>query len=153
VIGQVSGVKFFVLNPSENAGAQGSLSSENDNSVVLKLVYKNFSCIFCGDASSGAMRNIISYDSFLRSDVMKAPHHGGGLGDEEIASDFFIRVSPKVCILSAGDMYKRVARPEPRSNFITYLNSICYETRKYGAIDILSDGSSPYKVKTYGQKN
>lgn len=147
------GVKFFVLNPEEKPKLSEALSSENDNSLVLKLIYKNFSCMLCGDATSAPMQRLLSYDSFLKSDVMKISHHGGRLGDEKIASEFFMQVAPKVCVTSAGQTGRNFAKAGEMPDFITYLNSTSYVTNKDGAITVSIDEKLLYSVKTYISKN
>ena len=137
VIDSPDGVKFFVLNPPGNNNLPKMLSEENDDSVVLKLVYKNFSCMLCGDATAGAISRFLSYDSFLKSDVVKIPHHGGHLGNEEIISDFFDKVSPQICVTSVGIMDRYNTAALQKNNYIKHLNSVSYETKNDGAITIL----------------
>jgi len=147
--------KLFILNPQEKSTSY--LSSEiqsprgsfdlskgpnsaagqiigNDNSIVLKLTYKNFSALFCGDATCNAMKRLNSYGEFLRSDVIKIPHHGGHLGDEDIVKDFFRKVSARIAVTSAGNINNFRNRPQKKSDITAALN---YNTGQSGAISIL----------------
>ena len=75
----LGGAKIYVLNPSNDI----SLSDSNDDSIVFRLVYKNFSALFCGDISSKTMEKLLGYESpMLRSDIIKVPHHGGNMGEQ-----------------------------------------------------------------------
>ena len=147
------GVKFFVLNPRKKNNLPIAASEENENSVVFKMTYKNISALLCGDVTSSSIEHLISYDSFLKSDILKVPHHGGHLGSEENISNFLELVSPKICIISAGKINKYNSQLTKSPEYITRLNSICYRTNDSGAIDISADGRSVLLIKEYRQKN
>jgi len=148
VIRIANGVKFFVLNPPKEADKHGSLSTENDDSVALKLVYNNFSAMLCGDITAKTMSRLMRHDSMLKSDVMKVPHHGGHLGKEEIVMNFFSKVSPRICVTSAGKMY-RYDSSHGKPTLTTCLNSASYNTKDDGAITLLVDSKSSYSVTLY----
>ena len=52
----------------------------NNNSLVCKLVYKNFSMLFTGDIEEVAEKEILRFYEnrldLLRSDCLKVAHHG-----------------------------------------------------------------------------
>lgn len=128
-------VKLFVINPPEDHEGWDA----NDSSVVLKLEYKNFSALFCGDASGKAIENMLKYRDILKSDILKVPHHGGSTGKEGLSKIFFEEVAPTVTIISSG------------VNFHSK-NSATYNTKDNGAIEIISDGLK-FSVKPFYRKN
>lgn len=64
-------VKIKVLSPTNE------LSEDiNDNSIVMKLEYNNFSCLFTGDISNNVEKDLINtYNKYIESDVLKVAHH------------------------------------------------------------------------------
>lgn len=71
-------VKFNIIWPDkENIIKENSL---NNNSLVMKMIYKNFSMLFTGDIEEIAERKIIDTykdnSDILKSDVLKTAHHG-----------------------------------------------------------------------------
>jgi competence protein ComEC len=69
-------VRFDVLAPPPYPQRAG-LHSENDASVVLRLVYGATTVLFTGDVEArGEAWLIAAYGDRLESDVLKVPHHG-----------------------------------------------------------------------------
>jgi len=124
--------KVFVINPPEGR----AYSDTNDSSVVIKIEYKNFSALLCGDISGHAMEGILGYGNFLKSDVLKIPHHGSVAGKEEVAKRFFRIVSPDVSMVSSG----RHSLCKGMSEEKFYFSGVNYDTYKNGAIIIFTDG-------------
>lgn len=169
-------VKIFILNPAKNEEIQDS----NDNSIVCKVVLGNSSILFCGDISSKAMSRIMPYGEFLQSDVVKIPHHGGSMGEESVAKEFFEKLSPRIFVISTNYRYsllpvaKRskelleslesdishtpdfILREIPRANRMRNFRSgerrEIYETCKDGAIKAETDGSRFY-IEAFARKN
>ncbi|MFA5499837.1 MAG: DNA internalization-related competence protein ComEC/Rec2 [Candidatus Omnitrophota bacterium] len=132
--------RLFIINPRE--GPEGL--DANNSSVVLKLQYRDFSVLFCGDIADKAMEAMLGYGGSLKSDVIKVPHHGGSTGKEGTSRLFFQEVAPKVLIISSGaktnkkHLYGDSIPPGP----------VTYNTKENGAIELTSDGSR-FKVKEY----
>lgn len=72
----------------------------NNNSLVCKLVYKNFSCIFTGDIEEIAEKAIIEkYATNLRNlnaTVLKVAHHGSKTSS---IKEFLEAVRPKLALI------------------------------------------------------
>lgn len=152
-IGPFNRVKFFVLNPRENIPDTGQKSDDNDNSIVMKLVYKNFSALLCADITAQPMARLTeSYGKFLKSDVMKVPHHGGSFGDGDEVKKFFQAVSPEISIISVARSNRYRAPSGKTLRIINALNSKCCETKRYGAVVISSNGNG-FKISTTSNKN
>lgn len=87
----------------------------NAGSIVVRLLYKKKSILFCGDTvgrdRGGATDQLIAAEKFMvenksnvkvDSDVVIAPHHGADNGS---SSAFTTAVSPEYVIFSAGHEY------------------------------------------------
>jgi competence protein ComEC len=142
-------VKIFVLNPVD---AVWNINS-NDSSLVLKIIYNDFSALFCGDISSRAMGRINrQYGDLLKSDIVKIPHHGGDVGDRIVVKRFLDIISPQISVTSAGGRYRFSVISKKTQELIGSLDSINYGTKDDGAISIVSDGAH-FKVTPFCQKN
>lgn len=62
-----------ILWPGENG--QILENSINNNSLVFKLIYKNFSLLFTGDIEKIAEKEILNRNINLKADVLKIAHH------------------------------------------------------------------------------
>ena len=134
--------KIFVMNPAK----EEDIADSNDNSIVFKLEYKDFSILSCADISSKVMGRLISYGEFLKSDIVKIPHHGGSIGEENTAKEFFEEAAPKVSVISTGGKYRFFAASKRTRGLLDSLQSNIYETKKSGAIRIITNGSK-FEVK------
>lgn len=73
-------------------------SNENNNSLVLKLVFGGDTYLLSGDIEAGIEQEIIErYRGEV--DVLKVPHHGS---DTSSTASFLAWASPKVSIISVG---------------------------------------------------
>lgn len=89
---------IFVLWPNDK-----DLIEENplnNNSLVCKLIYKNFSMLFTGDIEEIAEKEILrKYNnnlSLLKSTVLKVAHHGSKTSS---CIDFLNAVKPKIALI------------------------------------------------------
>ena len=137
-------VRLYVLNPPE----EQNFSDPNNNSIVIKLEYEKFSAMLTGDISSDAMERIISYDGFLRSDVLKIPHHGGSLGKESVVERFFRLISAEASVTSSGGRYRRGLKKKR----IYGSGATDYDTKVNGAVTIFTKGDG-FNIEPFCQKN
>lgn len=142
-------VRLLILNPRRQ---ERSIYDSNDNSIVAKLIYKSESAIFCGDITASAMERMSSYGALLQSDIMKVPHHGGILGDDETVANFFKKISPEISVVSVGRGNQFKAPAEKTINIITYLGSRCYATKDSGAIEIFLGTDFGKKIRIKEKK-
>ena len=94
-------VKFNIIWPDkENIIKENSL---NNNSLVMKMIYKNFSMLFTGDIEEIAERKIIDIykdnSDILKSDVLKIAHHGSKTSS---INEFLKLVKPKIALIGVG---------------------------------------------------
>ena len=92
---------FDILWPNNsNLITENSL---NNNSIVCKLNYKNFSMLFTGDIEEEAERGILQqYKNNLQifnSDILKIAHHGSNTSS---TLDFLEAANPKIALIGVG---------------------------------------------------
>lgn len=130
---QSDDLNVFFLAPSKE------YSDLNNNSAVLKIVYKNTSFLFMGDAEVKS-ENDISGD--VTADVIKVGHHGS---DTSSGINFVNKVKPKYAII----MVKKDNQYNHPSLEIVKrwekVGSLVYRTDINGNIIISSDGNNLVK--------
>jgi len=145
-------VKFKVLYPltdvvdAVNSGKEKT--DPNNESVVGKLTYKNFSMMFTGDAERKVESEIWADNDAkeLKCDVLKAGHHGSYTASTE---NFVKTVAPSYVLISCGPEEERrntYGHPhlEPLQNYLAEgidKNHI-FCTRWNGTITVVSDGKN-----------
>lgn len=120
----IDDVNFNIIWPDkENIIKENSL---NNNSLVMKMIYRNFSMLFTGDIEEIAERKIIdtykdNYD-ILKSDVLKIAHHGSKTSS---ISEFLNLVKPKIALIGVGGNNKF---GHPSKGVINNLNNLRCES-------------------------
>lgn len=75
----------------------------NNNSLVFKLVYKDFSIMFTGDIEEEAEKAILEQYSNninkLQANILKIAHHGSKTSTTE---NFLKTISPKIALIGVG---------------------------------------------------
>ena len=121
---------FLVMWPSEKPIEENSM---NNNALVTKLIYKDFSCLFTGDIESVAEEELIKKGDSLKSTILKVAHHGSKTSSTE---EFLKEVKPKVALIGVGEDNNY---GHPNENVIQrikkYTNKI-YRTDLNGEINI-----------------
>jgi competence protein ComEC len=111
----------------------------NNHSLVIRLVYKNFSILLTGDICEAAEKVLLKKNPLLKSTILKVPHHGSKTSS---SLPFLKAVDPSIAILSVG--YKNIFRLPNPAVIKRYRNQGCklLRTDRDGAISIETDGSS-----------
>ena len=116
----------------------GTGADANNNSVVLKLAYKDVSFIFCGDIQRQAIEQLLPYSPMLDSTIMKVPHHGSDEGLQE--AYLFQAVSAQLAVISV-DRDNRFGFPAPEvMQRLQRIGTKVYATSDNGAVIISTDG-------------
>jgi len=126
--------KFQVLAPNSS-----KYKDLNDYSIVIRFEYGNRSFMFTGDAEAHSEKEIINNGLELRSDVLKAGHHGSRSSS---SNEFLKKVKPKYAIISCG---KDNDYGHPHKEIIERYNKLgikMLRTDELGTIVCLSDGES-----------
>ena len=122
----------------------------NNNSIVAKLHYNNFSCFFTGDIEEIAEKQILQEykDNLyvLSSTVLKTAHHGSKTSSIQ---DFIEAVKPKISLIGVGENNKF---GHPNDDVISRLENIgskIYRTDKMGEISIMVNSQGKIKIKKH----
>ena len=138
------GVKFKVFAPAKEIVDKGSKTTEghdpNNESVVGKLIFGEFTMMFTGDAEKTEEEPIVkTYGGELQSKILKAGHHGSKTSS---SADFLRAVAPEAALIScgAGNDYGH-----PHTQTMKKFHSMklkIYETDKNGTITVTTDGKT-----------
>ncbi len=114
-----SNLYFYVLWPdSSNFISDNAL---NNNSLVCKLVYFNFSMLFTGDIEEVAEKQLIklySDSDLLSATVLKVAHHGSKTSS---TMDFLELVHPSFALIGVGE---NNSYGHPNSDVLTRLDEL-----------------------------
>lgn len=122
----------------------------NNNSIVAKIIYKNFSILLTGDIEKIAEKQILyeyqNRKEMLKSNCLKIAHHGSQSSSTE---EFLNAVTPKISLIGVGEQNKF---GHPNIEVIERLKLIgtkIYRTDKDGEITIIIDRKGRIKIKKY----
>ncbi len=137
-------VYFEILFPEEELLQENVL---NNNSIVAKLYYKNFSALFTGDIEEIAERKLIEKyknTSKLRSTLLKVAHHGS---KSSSIKEILDKIRPKILLIGVGKNNK-FGHPneEVINRFRTYGTKV-FRTDQDGEISIIIDMTGKIRIK------
>lgn len=138
-------VYFQILWPSTDELIKEN--ALNNNSIVAKMYYKDFSMLFTGDIEEIAEQKIVKrYDEIiLKSTVLKVPHHGSKTSSTE---DFIKKIKSQIALIGVGKDNKF---GHPNEDVIkrlqAYGNSI-YRTDLQGEITIEVSKSGKIEIQS-----
>ncbi|MBR1779431.1 MAG: MBL fold metallo-hydrolase [Clostridia bacterium] len=72
----------------------------NNNSVVVKVTYKDQRFLFTGDAEKESEIDMISFNPDLSADVLKVGHHGSKTSSSSV---FLAKVNPTYAVICVGE--------------------------------------------------
>ncbi|MCR5685704.1 MAG: MBL fold metallo-hydrolase [Lachnospiraceae bacterium] len=116
-------------------------SNDNNNSIVLRIVYGNTSFLFTGDAQQEEESSIIASGRTLKSTVLKVAHHGS---DSSTGYQFLREVIPEYAVISVG---ADNSYGHPTENVLSRLRDAganVFRTDMQGDITCVSDGNAVY---------
>jgi competence protein ComEC len=140
--------KVYVLHPYDEFHARssrGEFSNQNSSSLVLKIESDDASVLFTGDIEEEAEENLSYLGNWLKSDIIKVPHHGGRTSSSHA---FLKAVDPEIAVVSAGR--NNMFRHPHRESLERYRSSgvSVYRTDRDGAVTIRAVNKS-YEIETY----
>lgn len=139
-------VNVYFLHPKSGFVSAVSHAPLNTNnaSVVMKLKYLETSVMLTGDAEESSLHALEHYDDFLKSDILKASHHGSSNG---LTTGFLSRVQPRYTILSCGQ-FNKFNHPSPKVvDYLHRAGSAVLRTDHHGAIQFETDGHSVRQIR------
>lgn len=120
-------------------------SSYNENSLVIKLNYNNFSCLFTGDLNRAGEEKLLKDKVNMRADILKVGHHGNM---DATSGELLDAVLPEVAIISVGSGNKSRLPSSAVLELLKKRNIKIYRTDKDGNIIISVDKKGRYSIKT-----
>ena len=134
-------VKLEVLSPFRPLSADPG--SFNDESLVLRVSYKEKSVLFASDVQQEGQQRLLRYGKVLKSDVLKVPHHGSAY----FLPAFYEKVGPRIAVISVGAA-NRYGLPSPGTvRELQRLGAQIYRTDRDGAV-LLRIYGAKLKTKT-----
>lgn len=116
----------------------------NDDSIVLRIVYKNTSYLLMGDATINIETELLKKE--IKSDVLKAGHHGSY---DSNSQDFIEAVHPQIVVFTAEEGNEYGFPKEGVLKRYQNINASIFRTDIDGTIHIISDG---YTIETKTEK-
>ncbi len=141
---ETAGCSITVLHPYAGFYTPGNeYGDANESSLVMKVSGRTMSVLLPGDIGEEAERDVSHAGEFLRSDIIKIPHHGSRTS----ANDRFLElVSPSIAVISVG---RDNAFGHPSPEVVEKLaGKKVLRTDTDGAVGIRETGNGP-AVKTY----
>ncbi len=108
----------------------------NNNSIVVKITYKNRSFLFTGDAEKESERDMIAAGYDLKADVLKVGHHGSRTSTSQA---FLNKVAPTYAVISVGEYKNRLPKKEIL-NRLEKSNVKVYRTDWAGTVIFATNG-------------
>lgn len=131
------GFYFDIFAPGDFMN-QGLRNDLNNNSLVMKMHYGNFTMMFTGDIENPTEVLIANkYGSALKADVLKVAHHGSRTSSNY---QFISKVKPKYALVSCGDFEEYHHPNKDVVGRLQHLGAEVYNTNTNGDIIITTDG-------------
>lgn len=131
---KIDNIQIEILYPD---GEEIVENSKNNNAIVCKLIWNNFSVLFTGDIEEKAERKILNmYEECpekLKSDILKVAHHGSKTSS---MNEFIKMVNPEIALIGVG---KNNKFGHPNTNVLERLQlngTRIYRTDQCGEISI-----------------
>lgn len=132
---------FHILYPERNL----PFNDLNNNSIVIKLIYRNFSMLFTGDIGEKAEKKILEKNIDVRANILKVSHHGAATSSTE---EFIKKVNPIVAIIGVGEK-NTFGHPNEKVLERFRKNGISvYRTDLHGEIEIRIKTNGKVEIKT-----
>ena len=90
---------LHLLHPIDPSSTNLLDTDKNDDSLVMKITYRDVDILFTGDIGEKAERRLIASGQDLRSEILKVPHHGSRTSS---SAPFLDAVQPQCAIFSLG---------------------------------------------------
>ena len=129
--------KLNLLHPIDAASTNLLDQDKNDDSLVIKLTYREIDILFTGDIGKKAEARLIASGQDLRAEILKVPHHGSSTSS---SAAFIDAVQPRYAIFSLGQSSQyQFPHPEVVDR---YRGRGCVQVRtdEFGAITLRTDG-------------
>jgi len=139
---EIDGTLVQTLWPARSDEQAGS---ENNASLVLRLVFGDTEFLFTGDIEKETEAALVGSGNALSADVVKVPHHGSRTSS---TPDFVNAVRPQIAVIPVGrrSMYSH-PHPEVVQRWHASTQTVL-TTGQNGTVTITTDGRS-FKLDTF----
>ena len=120
----------------------------NNSSLILKVVYGDFSLLLTGDAEKEAEKQLLSDKKDVSADVLKVGHHGS---ETSTSGDFLKAVSPKCAVISCGKNNDYGHPHEKTLKKLEKQGTEVYRTDISGTISLFADSDGRFSVSVKGK--
>lgn len=112
-------------------------TDQHEATVVTRWVYGKFSVLLTGDLGFDQLNEIIDSGEYLKSTILKVPHHGSSTG---LNKEFLELVSPKIAVIMVGSNNRYGHPTETILRMLEDFGTRIYRTDKDGVVRFESDG-------------
>ena len=128
-------ISFYILGPTDLV-----TDNENNNSLVVRMDYKNVSFLFTGDAEQEE-EQLLLYNHYkdLDVDVLKVPHHGSS---NAASSAWLNAIAPEYSVISCGKDNSYGHPHDTTLQLLKQSGSALYRTDLQGTITCTTDGQN-----------
>ena len=133
--------KLEIIYPFNDLAGK-EVDNLNNTSIIAKLIYKNTSFLFTGDAEIEQEQELLNSGIDLSADVLKVCHHGANTSS---GKDFLQAINPKIAIIQVGKDNKfnhpsrRVIKRMERMGVKIFRNDLD------GTVRLFSDGNEIFE--------
>lgn len=128
-----------LLHPIDAASTNLLDRDKNDDSLVIKLTYREVDILFTGDIGKKAESRLIASGQDLRSEILKVPHHGSRTSS---SAPFIDAVQPRYAIFSLGQSGQYQF---PHSDVVA-------RYREHGCVQLRTDQLGAITLRTNGKR-
>ena len=142
-------VYFDILFPEDELLQENVL---NNNSIVAKLHYRDFSALFTGDIEQIAEKKIVEkYEKTekLRSTLLKVAHHGS---KSSSIKEILDKIRPKISLIGVGKNNTFGHPNEEVLNRLKAYGTKIYRTDEVGEIIVTVDMSGKIRINFFKKK-
>ncbi|MFN2202931.1 MAG: ComEC/Rec2 family competence protein [Caldilineaceae bacterium] len=127
------GAALWVLNPS--ADRYVGPDPDNEGSLVVKVVYGDFSALLTGDAGLASENGWLAAGAPIQANVLKVGHHGSRTST---GAEFVAAVDPQIAVIQVGADNRY---GHPHAEVIESLHGrMILRSDEHGRVHIVSDG-------------
>lgn len=130
---------YFRISGPKRYAIESQPSNVNNASIVMQLFYGESSIMLTGDGEELVEHNQLPFGNLLKSELIKAPHHGSKTSSSQAYLDF---VQPQYCIISLGANNKFRHPSQITLKKYKQLGAHINRTDLEGAIIYKSDGKA-----------
>jgi competence protein ComEC len=134
---EIGGARIEVLYPSQDDSP--SAASDNDHSVVLRLVFGERRILFTGDIEKAAENYLLEHPDLLSANIVKVPHHGSRTSSTQ---GFVDAAKPALAVISVGK-HSIFGHPNPE---------VVERWRMSGATVLITGQDGTISVSTNGRE-